>query len=159
MASKTTLTGEEPVMDQKNFLIVLFISIKPLSFPNRWARNTYSILGGKPLWIDPFDAKVQHIFIDDNIRQNDKDTIVHPKVCDVHFIFSRMNVPCFSPIPLYTQVFLDPEGLQTRTASTSELYDLCLVQNDLLKAISETGYFTRRIQICMENYEGNIQTG
>ncbi|XP_016320494.1 uncharacterized protein LOC107671987 [Sinocyclocheilus anshuiensis] len=100
-----------------------------------WARNTYSILGGKPLWIDPFDPKVQHIFTDDNIRQNDEDTIVHPKV------------------------FLDPEGLQTRTASTSELYDLCLVQNDLLKAISEPGYFTRRIQICMENYEGNIQKG
>ncbi|KTG42781.1 hypothetical protein cypCar_00005620 [Cyprinus carpio] len=100
-----------------------------------WARNTYSILGGKPLWIDPFDTKIQHIFIDDNIRQNDEDTIVHPKV------------------------FLDPEGCQTRTASTSELYDLCLVQNDLLKAISEPGYFTRRIQICMENYEGNIQTG
>lgn len=60
---------------------------------------------------------------------------------------------------LFQQVFLDPEGLQTRTASTSELYDLCLVQNDLLKAISEPGYFTRRIQICMENYEGNIQKG
>uniref|UniRef100_A0A8C1SNW1 Si:dkey-32e6.3 n=1 Tax=Cyprinus carpio TaxID=7962 RepID=A0A8C1SNW1_CYPCA len=100
-----------------------------------WAQNTYSILGGKPLWIDPFDHKVQHIFIDDNIRQNDEDTIVHPKV------------------------FLDPEGCQTRTASTSELYDLCLVQNNLLKAISEPGYFTRRIQICMENYEGNIQKG
>ncbi|XP_056305319.1 uncharacterized protein si:dkey-32e6.3 [Danio aesculapii] len=99
-----------------------------------WARNTYSILGGKPLWIDPFDSNVQHIFIDDNIRQNDEDTIVHPKV------------------------FLERDGLQTRTACTSELYDLCLVQNDLLKAISEPDYFTRRIQICMENYEGNIQT-
>lgn len=100
-----------------------------------WARNTYSILGGKPLWIDPFDSKVQHIFIDDNIRQNDEDTIVHPKV------------------------FLDPEGLQNRTASTSELYDLCLVQNDLMKAISYPGYFTQRVLICMENYEGNIQKG
>ncbi|XP_056588427.1 uncharacterized protein si:dkey-32e6.3 isoform X1 [Triplophysa dalaica] len=100
-----------------------------------WARNTYSILGGKPIWIDPFDSKVQHIFIDDNIRQNDEDTIVRPTV------------------------FLDPEGLQTRTASTSELYDLCLVQNDLMKAIADPGYFTQRILICMENYEGNIQKG
>ncbi|KAL0158399.1 hypothetical protein M9458_046475, partial [Cirrhinus mrigala] len=128
-----------------------------------WARNTYSILGGKPLWIDPFDPKVQHIFIDDNIRQNDEDTIVRPKVLPVYFLISRLTVPYVSLISLYTdlflQVFLDPEGLQTRTASTSELYDLCLVQNDLLKAISEPGYFTRRIQICMENYEGNIQTG
>lgn len=47
---------------------------------NRWAQNTYSILGGKPLWIDPFDSTIQHIFIDDNIRQNNDDTIVHPKV-------------------------------------------------------------------------------
>lgn len=49
-------------------------------FPCRWARNTYSILGGKPFWVDPFDSSVQHIFIDDNIRQTDEDTIVHPKV-------------------------------------------------------------------------------
>ncbi len=148
----------------ENNVIVLFIIIKSLFFfLNRWARNTYSILGGKPLWIDPFDPKVQHIFIDDNIRQNDEDTIVHPKVLDVCFLFSRLTVPYVLPIPLnahlFLQVFLDPEGLQTRTASTSELYDLCLVQNDLLKAISEPGYFTRRIQICMENYEGNIQKG
>ncbi|XP_076132782.1 uncharacterized protein LOC143114851 [Alosa pseudoharengus] len=100
-----------------------------------WARNTYSILGGKPLWVDPFDASVQHIFIDDNIRQTDEDTIVHPKV------------------------FLEPEGSQTRTASTSELYDLCLVQNDLLQAISDSGYFTKRIQSCQENYESNLQQG
>lgn len=48
----------------------------------RWATNTFSIQGGKPLWVDPFDPDVQHIFIDDNIRQNDEDTIVHPKVED-----------------------------------------------------------------------------
>ncbi|KAG9269607.1 hypothetical protein AMEX_G16656 [Astyanax mexicanus] len=100
-----------------------------------WAQNTYSILGGKPLWIDPFDSAVQHIFIDDNIQQNDEDTIVHPKV------------------------FLDPEGSQTRTASTSELYDLCLVQNDLFRAISDPSYFIQRIHICMENYERNLQQG
>ncbi|XP_024231346.1 uncharacterized protein si:dkey-32e6.3 [Oncorhynchus tshawytscha] len=100
-----------------------------------WARNTYSILGGKPLWVDPFDQDVQHIFIDDNIRQNDKDTIVHPKV------------------------FLDRDGSETRTASTSELYDLCLVQNDLLKAISDPEYFTQRISICQENYDRNLQQG
>ncbi|XP_031421834.1 uncharacterized protein si:dkey-32e6.3 isoform X2 [Clupea harengus] len=100
-----------------------------------WARNTYSILGGKPLWVDPFDPNVQHIFVDDNIRQTDEDTIVNPKV------------------------FLDPEGSQTRTACTSELYDLCLVQNDLLQAISDSSYFSKRIQICQENYERNLQQG
>ncbi|KAK1801753.1 hypothetical protein P4O66_022394, partial [Electrophorus voltai] len=98
-----------------------------------WARNTYSILGGKPLWVDPFDSTAQHIFIDDNIRQNDKDTIVHP------------------------MVFLGPNDSQTRTASTLELYDLCLIQNDLLRAISDPTYFTQRIQICMENYKKNLE--
>ncbi|KAK2825319.1 hypothetical protein Q7C36_019246 [Tachysurus vachellii] len=100
---------------------------------NWWAQNTYSIMGGKPMWIDPFDSTIQHIFIDDNIRQNNDDTIVHPKV------------------------FLDPESSETRTASTSELYDLCLIQTDLLRAISEPSYFTERILICMENYEKNLR--
>ncbi|XP_066528185.1 uncharacterized protein si:dkey-32e6.3 [Hoplias malabaricus] len=100
-----------------------------------WARNTYSILGGKPFWVDPYDTSVQHIFIDDNIRQNDEDTIVQPKV------------------------FLDPESSQTRTASTSELYDLCLIQNNLLRAISDPTYFTQRVHICIENYEKNLQQG
>ncbi|KAM4610648.1 uncharacterized protein ACJ7VT_013853 [Polymixia lowei] len=98
-----------------------------------WASNTCSILGGKPLWVDPFDQHVQHIFIDDNIRQNDEDTIVRP------------------------MVFLDPDGTETRTACTSELYDISLVQNDLLRAISDPGYFTQRVRICQENYERNLQ--
>lgn len=98
-----------------------------------WASHTFSIRGGKPLWVDPFDPTVQHIFIDDNIRQNDNDTIVHPKV------------------------FLDPSTAETRTACTSELYDIALVQTDLLRAISEPSYFTQRVHICMENYERNVQ--
>ncbi|CAK6955161.1 uncharacterized protein si:dkey-32e6.3 [Scomber scombrus] len=100
-----------------------------------WASNTFSIRGGKPLWVDPFDQHIQHIFIDDNIRQNDEDTIVQPKV------------------------FVDPGGANTRTASTSELYDITLVQNDLLRAISDPNYFTERIRICQENYERNLQQG
>ncbi|XP_071331668.1 uncharacterized protein [Trachinotus anak] len=98
-----------------------------------WARNTFSIRGGKPLWVDPFDQNVQHIFIDDNIRQNDEDTVVYPKV------------------------FLNPQGNETRIACTSELYDVTLVQTDLLRAISDPNYFTQRIHICQENYERNLQ--
>ncbi|XP_056241645.1 uncharacterized protein si:dkey-32e6.3 [Seriola aureovittata] len=100
-----------------------------------WVSHTYSIHGGKPLWVDPFDQSVQHIFIDDNIRQNDKDTIVYPKV------------------------FLSPGGDETRTASTSELYDVTLVQTDLLRAISDPNYFTHCVRICLENYERNLQQG
>nr|XP_020473585.1 uncharacterized protein LOC109970397 isoform X2 [Monopterus albus] len=100
-----------------------------------WVTNAYSIRGGKPLWVDPFDHHVQHIFIDDNIRQNDKDTVVNPKV------------------------FLYPGGTETRTACISELYDITLVQTDLLRAISDTHYFTQRVHICLENYERNLQQG
>lgn len=46
----------------------------------RWSRNRFSSRGGKPLWIDPHDPSVHHIFIDDNIRLDDADTIVHPQV-------------------------------------------------------------------------------
>lgn len=53
----------------------------------RWAHNSYSILGGKPLLVDPFDPTVQHIFIDDNIRLDDKDTIVQPKVHFFNLLF------------------------------------------------------------------------
>ncbi|RVE70202.1 hypothetical protein OJAV_G00062110 [Oryzias javanicus] len=100
-----------------------------------WVANTYSSRGGKPLWIDPFDQQVQHIFIDDNIRQNDDVSVVNPKV------------------------FLDASSSETRTAFSSELYDIALVQNDLLRAISDHGYFTQRVHICMENYVRNLQQG
>lgn len=60
---------------------LFFFLLIHLRVPTRWASHTFSIRGGKPLWVDPFDPTVQHIFIDDNIRQNDNDTIVHPKVC------------------------------------------------------------------------------
>ncbi|XP_033875732.1 uncharacterized protein LOC117411954 isoform X1 [Acipenser ruthenus] len=94
-----------------------------------WAHNSYSNLGGKPIWIDPSDPEVQHIFIDDNIRLNDEDSIITPKV------------------------FLGKTGTQTRTALTSELYDVNLIQTDLLRAISDHNYFSERIRICEENYE------
>lgn len=54
-------------------------------------------------------------------------------------------------------MFLDPNSAETRTACTSELYDITLVQTDLLRAISEPNYFTQRLHICMENYERNVQ--
>ncbi|XP_053280670.1 uncharacterized protein si:dkey-32e6.3 [Pleuronectes platessa] len=100
-----------------------------------WSTNTFSIRGGKPFWVDPFDQSVQHIFIDDNIRQNDEETIVQPRI------------------------FMDAGGDDTRLACTSELYDITLVQNDLLRAISDRNYFTEHVNICLENYERNLQQG
>ncbi|XP_075687821.1 uncharacterized protein LOC142656795 [Rhinoderma darwinii] len=95
-----------------------------------WARNNFTSSGGKPFWIDPADCNTQHIIIDDNIRLTDHDTIVN------------------------CRVFLDKEkGKESRKALTSELYDICLVQTDLLRAIAEKDYFLDCIRLCEENYE------
>ncbi|XP_049682899.1 uncharacterized protein LOC126049859 [Accipiter gentilis] len=94
-----------------------------------WARNQFSSRGGKPLWIDPHDPSIHHIFIDDNIRLDDEDTIVHP------------------------QVFSEQGSSSPRRAPTSELYDICLVQNDLLEAIADEDYFLRCVRRCEENYD------
>ncbi|KAM8831114.1 uncharacterized protein ACB058_019148 isoform 1-T1 [Synchiropus picturatus] len=98
---------------------------------NWWCMNRST--GGKPLWVDPFDQDVQHIFLDDNIRLSDKDSVVN------------------------TKVFTDPGGSDTREASVPELYDITLIQMDLLQAISDPHYFTKRIHICEENYARNLQ--
>ncbi|XP_026713337.1 kelch domain-containing protein 8B [Athene cunicularia] len=94
-----------------------------------WARNNFSSRGGKPLWIDPHDPGVHHIFIDDNIRLDDADTIVHP------------------------QVFSEPGSSSPRRVPTSELYDVCLVQTDLLEAIADEDYFLRCVRRCEKNYD------
>lgn len=87
-AFRTTLTGmyNTPQANSNLHFVAsipqstLFQNFRCPWFSFRWASNTFSIRGGKPLWVDPFDQHVQHIFIDDNIRQNDEDTIVNPKV-------------------------------------------------------------------------------
>ncbi|XP_061864394.1 uncharacterized protein LOC133626840 [Colius striatus] len=93
-----------------------------------WARNQFSSRGGKPLWIDPHDPDVHHIFIDDNIRPDPADTIVDP------------------------QVFSERGSRSPRHVPTSELYDICLVQTDLLEAIADEDYFLRCVRRCEENY-------
>ncbi|XP_061474841.1 uncharacterized protein LOC133380810 isoform X2 [Rhineura floridana] len=97
-----------------------------------WAKNEFSSQGGKPLWIDPYDASVHHICIDDNIRLNDSDTIIHPQV------FTGQGSSCL------------------RTTPTSELYNVCLVQTDLLEAISDMSYFCHCIRRCEENYDSYL---
>lgn len=75
---------------------------------------------------------------------------------EVHITF--FLVSSFSPLCV-SQVFLDPDSAETRTACTSELYDITLVQSDLLRAISDPSYFTHRIHVCQENYDRNVQQG
>ncbi|XP_056357807.1 uncharacterized protein LOC130258449 isoform X2 [Oenanthe melanoleuca] len=94
-----------------------------------WAKNQFSSQGGKPLWIDPHDPDIHHIFIDDNIRLDDGDTIVHP------------------------QVFSEQGSSSPRSVPTSELYNICLVQTNLLEAIADEDYFLRCVRRCEENYD------
>lgn len=100
-----------------------------------WARNNFTGSGGKPFWIDPTDCNTQHIIIDDNIWPTEHDTIIN------------------------CRVLLDKEkGKESRHAPTSELYDICLVQTDLLRAISEKDYFLDCIRLCEENYEQYLRS-
>lgn len=92
-----------------------------------WARNSFSSHGGKPFWIDPSETGIQHIFIDDNIRLNDAESII-----------------C-------AQMFVDG-GSETRIVPTAELEDVCLVRTDLLKAIHDRHYFIKCVEQCEENY-------
>lgn len=94
-----------------------------------WARNQFSSRGGKPLLIDPHDPDIQHIFIDDNIRLDDGDTIVHP------------------------QVFSEQGSSSPRIVPTSALYNICLVQTNLLEAIADEDYFLHCVRRCEENYD------
>ncbi|XP_072507454.1 uncharacterized protein [Notamacropus eugenii] len=94
-----------------------------------WAKNNFSSQGGKPLWVDPHDPEVQHICFDDNIRPQDKESIFHP------------------------QVFMGQGEQECCTVPTSELYNICLVQNDLLQAIANPDYFLMTVSQCEDRYD------
>ncbi|XP_074139368.1 uncharacterized protein LOC141551530 isoform X2 [Sminthopsis crassicaudata] len=94
-----------------------------------WSRNNFSSQGGKPLWVDPHDPEVQHICFDDNIRLQDRESIIHP------------------------QVFMGQGGQEYCTVPTSELYGICLVQNDLLQAIANPDYFLMTVSQCEDRYD------
>lgn len=54
------------------------------------------------------------------------------------------------------QVFSERGSSSPRCAPTSELYDICLVQTDLLEAISDEDYFLRCVRRCEENYDSYL---
>ncbi|XP_036593431.1 uncharacterized protein LOC118830634 isoform X2 [Trichosurus vulpecula] len=94
-----------------------------------WAKNNFSSQGGKPLWVDPHDPDVQHICFDDNVRLQDEESIFHP------------------------QVFMGQGRQECCTVPTSELYSICLVQNDLLQAIANPDYFLMTVSQCEDRYD------
>jgi hypothetical protein len=93
-----------------------------------WQDSDFHHTAGKPLWIDPSDPTVHHIFFDDNIRTSEPDSIV-----DVRLI---------------------EEG-KARSLSLEEsgiFENSCLVQADLMESTSDVDYFVKKVEICEENY-------
>ncbi|XP_056001234.1 uncharacterized protein LOC125653996 [Ostrea edulis] len=96
-----------------------------------WQGNNYHHRSAKPLYIDPFDKDVHHIFFDDNIR-----TFEHDSIVDV-------------------RVFESAGGKEARSISNQEAVNfekMNMVQADLLEAIKDSEYFVKAVQTCEENY-------
>lgn len=101
-----------------------------------WQSNGYGHRAGKPLWVDPRDDRVQHIFFDDNIRVSADDSIVDVRL----------------PTP-------DRRGGFESVVDAAEMASLenaCLVQADLLQIITDLDYFVDKVKACEVNYDDLI---
>ncbi|OWF41998.1 uncharacterized protein LOC110461733 [Mizuhopecten yessoensis] len=96
-----------------------------------WQSNNYSHEAAKPLYVDPFDDEVHHIFFDDNIRTLEDDSIV--------------NVRLFE-----TEGCATAKSLSKTEAANFE--NVCLVQADLLMAIQDDDYYVKSVDQCEKNY-------
>lgn len=96
-----------------------------------WQSNNYSHETAKPLYVDPFDDDVQHIFFDDNIRTSEDDSIV--------------NVRLFE-----SKGCANAKSLSKMEAAKFE--NVNLVQADLLMAIQDDDYYVKAVHQCEVNY-------
>ncbi|XP_071128228.1 uncharacterized protein [Mytilus edulis] len=96
-----------------------------------WQDNGYMYSTAKPLYIDPFDTSVQHIFFDDNFRKYENDSIVDVRLFDSAGGRNAKSV-------------LRPE--------IEKFENLCVVQADLMTAIDDGDYFLKCIRNCEEKY-------
>ncbi|ESO83680.1 hypothetical protein LOTGIDRAFT_169160 [Lottia gigantea] len=96
-----------------------------------WQNNSYSFSAGKPMWIDPTDASVHHIFFDDNFRSYEEDSIID------------------------LRIFEDDVPKRARSLTHDEVArfeEMCLVQADLLESIENEDYFINRLAECENSY-------
>ena len=104
---------------------------------NFWKDSNYSYIGGKPFWIpndddsSDEDEKALHIFIDDNIRHWETDSIVN---------FRKKSGHQF--------IDIHPEEY-------AELENVYYFQADLIDAICDSNYFIQRIADCEQNVFSN----
>ena len=96
-----------------------------------WRGHNFHHGFGKPLWIDPSDRSVQHVFFDDNIRVSDVDNIVDLRMFESDATSTR----------------------QLTVSETAIFEDMCLVQNDLLQAAEDVEYFVKKVKVCEEKYD------
>lgn len=96
-----------------------------------WQDNGYMFSTAKPLYIDPFDSKVQHIVFDDNFRKYENDSIIDIRVFE--------EAGC--------------RNAKSISRPEVEKYEnMCVVQADLMTAIDDDDYFIKSIHNCEENY-------
>ncbi|XP_033744885.1 uncharacterized protein LOC117330582 [Pecten maximus] len=100
-----------------------------------WQSNDYSHEAAKPLYVDPYDENVHHIFFDDNIRTLEDDSIV--------------NVRLFE-----TKGCEKAKSLSKTDAAKFE--NVCLVQADLLMAIQDDDYYVKSVEQCEKNYSNFV---
>lgn len=102
-----------------------------------WQGNKYHHRAGKPMYIDPYDYKVQHILFDDNIR-----TYMHDSIVDL-------------------RLFENQDATEARSLSNTESANFensVLFQADLLKAIDDEDYFVKGLKLCEENYSNFLES-
>lgn len=95
-----------------------------------WQNNDYNHRCAKPLWIDPYDKNCQHIIFDDNYRPHHHDSIV-----DVH------------------ERGRDGEWTRLNNMELHKYDNTCLVQVDLLAAISNENYYVDKVSSCEAKYD------
>lgn len=96
-----------------------------------WQDNGYLFSAAKPLYIDPFDVNVQHIFFDDNFRKDENDSIIDIRVFDASGSRDARSIS-------------GPE--------IEKYENMCVIQADLMAAIDDVDYFVKAIHKCEENY-------
>ena len=102
-----------------------------------WQSNGYATSCAKPLWIDPNNKKVQHIFFDDNIRITDADNIVDVRVFD------------------------SVDSDKARSLNDKEMAkfeDMCLIQANLLESASNSDYFINKVDTAEKLYSDYLKS-
>ncbi|VDL93397.1 unnamed protein product [Schistocephalus solidus] len=99
---------------------------------NFWHGHSYLETAAKPLWYDPKDTRVQHIFFDDNITLDEDKT-------------NGIDLMC-----LDSSDGTEPEVKRNEQAFWEGVY---FVQPDLLAAIRDPQYYIDKVKGCVQSLD------